>query len=630
MSSPILALQSALLFGIRAGIVLLLLTPFVVSEHTIYPFVVGKALYSRAIIEVVFALWVLLLCFNPNVRPPRSWLLALLALGFAWAVVTAAFGVSLQRSLWSSYERMGGLVDAAHWLALVVVAASVLRTPRGWRILLGLNLCASIGVALLAIASSWQIDPILYGVVWERSYPRIGTVFGNAAYLGAYASINFAVALGFLVRSLLASEEAGAGDSVERIGGGWSLLLGKAAGRWVLRMLLAFVAVLECWALSLSGSLAAVAGVLGAAAFLTASLALTQRPRKRSVVPIVGIIAAGVVAGMLASVPSSTPSEANDHPSAATNPLLQRLRLGEAIRSYRARESAWTAGIAALAEKPWLGWGTENFIVAFGRHATGVPAEGHVHDRAHNELIEKAVAEGLPGAAIHLTLWALALFIVIRAAKAQTARDQALTLAVGAALAGHFCVNQWQFDDTALKLQVALLFAYAVGLEVSIAGKRPRLPPEIARKAVSPAWCAKALMASLAVGGVALAIGGLAGNRAIHAAATAFLHVQPGQPGYIERTIAAFPPLATEPRRHLLNHVAREWAQAHAQDESGAKQLLAKADAQARAAIAAEPANWRVRRAAARMYLAVATTEPSYRFAAAHQAERARALAPNL
>ena len=298
-----------------------------------------------------------------------------------------------------------------------------------------------------------------------------------------------------------------------------------------------------------------------------------------------------------------------------------------AIRSYDARESAWAAGLSAFAERPLLGWGAENFIAAFGRHATGAPTEGHVHDRAHNELIEKAVAEGLPGLAAHLMLWALALCAVVRAAKAQTAKDQAVTLAVGAALAGHFLANQWQFDSTALKMQITLLFAYAVGLEMSVAGKRPRLPGV---RRVCRSRHGKALMAIFGVSGVALAASGLASNRAIHAAATAFLDMQPAQRGYIERTIAAFPPLAAEPQRRLFNHVASEWEGAYAQDETRAKQLLAKADAQARAITAEEPDDWRLHRAAARMYLAVATTDPLYRTAAAHHIERAQVLAPKL
>ena len=58
--------------------------------------------------------------------------------------------------------------------------------------------------------------------------------------------------------------------------------------------------------------------------------------------------------------------------------------------------------------------------------------------------------------------------------------------------------------------------------------------------------------------------------------------------------------------------------------------LLEVADVHARAAIAAEPENWRVRGDIARMYRAVAATEPAYGPVAARHFGRARDLAPNL
>ena len=430
------SLARVLPLGIRVGVVLLLLTPFIVTEHTVYPFVVGKALYSRALVEFVFGLWVVLAVLNPAYRPPRSWLLILLAAGLAWAAVAAALGVSIQRSLWSSYERMAGLVDSVHWFALLVVVASVVRDRRGLRRLLALNLAASVVVALLALASHFRIDPILYGVIWERAYPRIGTVFGNSAYLGIYAMINFTIAAGFLARSLFSARS----DATR-------------AAVWALRGLLALVVALELWALTLSGSLAAVAGLFGAGVFL--AVALAACPGRRKMQLAAGVVAAALVLGFGSGLVLLAQAEPTASVDFAANPLLQRLTVGEGARSYHLRESAWRAGMAAFADRPWLGWGQENFIVAFGRHAAGPPADGEVHDRAHNALLERAVAEGVPGLAIHLAVWAFALYIVIRAARGQARGDRAFTLAVGAALASYFLASQFTFDAAALKLQLA-------------------------------------------------------------------------------------------------------------------------------------------------------------------------------
>lgn len=598
-------LSASLLLAVRVGIALLLLSPFIVTDGTVFPFVVGKALYSRALIEIVFALWAVLASVNPAFRPPRSWLLILLAGGLAWGAVAASFGVSPQRSWWSNYERMGGLVDAVHWLVLVVVAASVLRERRQLRSLLGCNLIVGVGVALLAVAGYLQTDPLLYGVIWERHHPRIGTVFGNSAYLGIYASVNFAIACGLLARSFAPAR---------------AVPTRSIALRWALRLLWTLVAVLQLWAISLSGSLAAVAGLACAVAFVAVAAGLTKKARpirKRSTwaVAAAGLVAAAVV-GVVALQTAREPG---------ANPLMQRLSWAEGARSYSAREPAWRAGIAAVADGPWLGWGRENFIVAFGRHAAEPPAEGHAYDRAHNELIERAVAEGLPGAAGYLALWAFALWVVVGAAKRQAADEpdeRAFALSVGAALTIYFVATQMHFGTAALELQLALLFAYVVRLESAARRGRARAP--------SAASFERLAAAPFALGAAALAVVGLAANHATYAAAQGFLDTPPEEPHYVKRTIDAFVPLAAEPRRRLFDHVASEWEGMRDRDEASAMQLLAVADGQARAAIAAEPENWRLRWAVARMYAAAAATEPAYGSVAARHARRATDLAPNL
>ena len=64
---------------------------------------------------------------NPLYRPRASWLLGLLGIYLLVSLSAGFFGVSFQRSLWSTFERMQGIVDLAHWLVLIVVLSGVIR-----------------------------------------------------------------------------------------------------------------------------------------------------------------------------------------------------------------------------------------------------------------------------------------------------------------------------------------------------------------------------------------------------------------------------------------------------------------------------------------------------------------------
>ena len=108
--------------------------------HAVFPYVVGKALWSRTLIEIAFGLWVILLLRDSSYRLPRSWTLAALGVYIIIALLATVFSVSPTRSLWSTYERMQGWVDLAHWATFVVVLVSTHRTWAHWRTLLNFNL----------------------------------------------------------------------------------------------------------------------------------------------------------------------------------------------------------------------------------------------------------------------------------------------------------------------------------------------------------------------------------------------------------------------------------------------------------------------------------------------------------
>ena len=171
--------ERLLLPPIRAGVALVLLVPLVTAPWTLYPFSVGKALWARVLIAAVFALWAVLALARPRWRPPPSALLWLLGAGLAASVLSAAFGVGPQMSFWSTYTRMQGIVNAAHWAAFALVVASVARTPTDWTRLLNANLAVGLAVSVFAIVRFAAPETPLPFPSREGHWPRIGASAGN-------------------------------------------------------------------------------------------------------------------------------------------------------------------------------------------------------------------------------------------------------------------------------------------------------------------------------------------------------------------------------------------------------------------------------------------------------------------
>ena len=186
-----------LLWVVRAGVLLVLLTPLIVSTGTYFPFVVGKAIYSRSIIEVTFVLWLMLMLYDPQYRLGRSWVIAAFGLWLLVSVLAGLTGVSPVRSMWSTYERMQGLFDLAHWFCFVIVAASVFRTFASWKVLFSVNLAVGTVVAVLGLGQHFD----LINFNWIGGSNRIESTIGNATYVGAYAAVNVLLGAGLIAQS---------------------------------------------------------------------------------------------------------------------------------------------------------------------------------------------------------------------------------------------------------------------------------------------------------------------------------------------------------------------------------------------------------------------------------------------
>ena len=642
--------QRPLVVGTWLCVALLLLTPLVVTLETAYPFTVGKAVYARSLVAFSVVLWVPLALASARFRPPGSWLLVLLGASFVISLIAAAAGINFERSLWSTYDRVHGVVESAHWLALTVVVVSIVRGARQWRALLTLNVAVGVVVALLALGRFHGLDLPYLRDVPEASW-RVSASFGSSSFLGHYALVNGFVACGLAARLLavrpwLRSAAPGRASVRSRRRRNFdhsssspvtpaSAMMSPA---WACVAFL-MAAVLNFWAMALSGTLGAYVAFVPAIGALALAYAVLGQGKIRRRVGVGGLAAATVVGAILAFlffVDNPLKVRAQD------NPLVKRLAFaGLEGRTTQTRLAAWRAGIEGIAERPLLGWGPENFIVPYGKYGAGVAATARAHDRAHNELVEETTAKGLPGAVVYIAIWLGTFVVVVRYVKAQggprappqSCQGPDLIMYVGAALIADLLLKQTLFAHASGMLQYTLLLGFVIALEAEMQreGAGPRVPEPVAgavQRWLATAW-SRTLVIALTVG-----LAGAATYSSIGIYAGAKALAQFAQPratlADLDRAVGAFPPLANSARRLFLDDLANNWIRLRSRQGAEAARLLARADLEAAAADEAEPTNVLVIHSIARLYRIVAATDPEYGEKARRYEGRALALAPNI
>ena len=658
---PLRPIERAALGVIWVGIGLILLTPLVVSGKTaffplvvndqvvffpptIFPFLVGKALLFRCIVEIVFVAWTVLAVLNPKYRPPRSLLLGLLAVALGVAAVSAFQGASMARSLFSTYERMGGVLDQAHWLVLAVVLVSVVRVAQ-WRVLLNANLAVGMVVALWAVGQHYDVGPLIWQ--WSQDgYGRVTATLGNPIHLGVYVLVNSLVAAGFFVESLIAkttprSDEVGGEGTVP------PALAQKGFGTlWPARLFWGMCALLSAWVVTLTAARGPFLGLMAGFAAAAVLFAYLERGRVRLAIGALACLLATAVVAFAVAV-ATFEREPGGERARFSNPLVERT-LAFSKRTVDMRLAAWDAAAEGFLERPLLGFGPENYIVVLGRHGEGVGADMRAHDNAHGRLAEEIATRGLLGIASHLAIWVALLVVGLRTAARMGRRERIPLVFAGGALVGYLAQSLVSPEVVTGMLQLTLLLAFVavvscdtepprrsaamVGKVVAIfAAHLERLRGGIGRRLLGVG----AIVAAAVLAGLGL----WANHAAFSSASFGALAIRSSEPAlgiapnrtraYFAAAIDAYEPMANQFRLFLFQYAGDRWRLLRTRHRTEAASLLALVDAQAPAAERQERENWEVPLWLAKMYIEVSATNPEYRATAIRQIEAARKLAPN-
>lgn len=359
------------------------LIPLVIFSQYQSPFHFGKVIVFRSIVQVMVALYLLLIWRDGSYRPkghPILW--AFVAFTGAFALTTLTSVAQLQ-SFWGTIERMGGLFTFVHYLVFVVIAGAVLRTRRDWHVLLNLIVAAGVVSACYGFLQKTHWSFILGSGGRARPFGTIGNpaLFAGYEILAAF----LALTLSFLQ------------DATYR----WRTWYRSAAGI----MLLAVAST------AVRGSLLAVAVALLAFALLWS---VVNRSRKAKLALLGGISV--VILFFFAALALRNTSLVTG------SPYLTRITaFSPQTFTVQTRFWAWSAGFKGWSESPktvLLGWGPENFNIPFSKYFnpkffTG-PGSETFFDRAHNMFIEVLVTMGLVGFVTYVSLFVAVFWTLVR------------------------------------------------------------------------------------------------------------------------------------------------------------------------------------------------------------------------
>ncbi len=675
---------------VRGVLVLILVSPLVVTANpwpeTVFPFVVGKALWTRSLIEIALGLWIILLIRNPAYRPPRYWLLGLFALYLFLALLTGVLGISPTRSLWSTYERMGGWFALAHWFVFLLILVSVLRTWEHWRALLNFNTGVGILVGLLAISEYFDWGWFRY-LSLEKG--RASSTMGNATFLGGYAAVNMFIAgallVGSFVRRPSPPDEAPPTELRELQRAERRRRRDRESGAFLIRYApvllwrlfwLAAIA-LSLTALWMSDTRGAMIGLAaGLIALGVAGFWWTSSRRWRiaagtvvlAVILLVAMVATAVV--LFQAAGPDARSEEETEPD-----LWQRLSFGLGQRSFQSRINAYLVGINGFLDRPVLGWGQENFTAVYDRHVSAEldVRSYRIFDRAHNKVVEELVGKGVLGALAYLAMWFYLLSVFIRKGRFLAPEQRRFAGLMGGGLVCYFTQNMFLFDTPGTMPQLLTLMAFAVFVD-SLPLRANQDAPDgmmfrmirrplsaVARFAgwenaqgLASAWRRRRLeRSSQSAGARSIGLSGAAGIGVVVllvGCAVFFLNARVVSSSHsaipilrsntswaevlssFESSASSFPPLANELRLHLLSrmtYLCDTLKPGEPEFENNRTAFESIVEEHGVKALAVEPENHRIYLATASVNQCLASGDPDRLKLAREQINRAMELAPN-
>lgn len=349
------------------------LTVIIVYQGSIFPFIVGKYAFFRTMIQIALILFVWgwamgesgahdkqpadknrqhKLLVSPLVITVTLFVLIFLLAGF--------LGYNPSASFWSNFERGEGGLQIISLLIFFILLTLLFREKSSWHRIF----VVSIWAALLMIAYGAAAALHVGSFIGSDFCSRFAGSLGNPAYLGTY-----------MIFAIFYSSYLFVGSSESR-----------AKWKFLVLAILFFVFLL------LSQTRGALLGLGVAVLSALIYLFFVLKPgRARKIV--LACLAVLIILGPLGLI---FRRQINIMPFCLEETGGNRiLNVSFAGETYQTRLLLWAQSFKAFKERPILGWGPENFSIAFEKYFD--TRHTAWFDRAHNIFFDYLIFAGLLG-----------------------------------------------------------------------------------------------------------------------------------------------------------------------------------------------------------------------------------------
>ncbi|MEN9647248.1 MAG: hypothetical protein RLY57_52 [Candidatus Parcubacteria bacterium] len=402
-------------YVLATGWVLLMsILPFLVTSSLFFPYISGKNLFFRAVVEVVLVLWAVSCLQDKALRPKWGWILGIFAGFTVWVGIADAVGIDPLRSFWSNFERMEGYITLLHLLALFIVTASSI-TKDLWYKLIGWSVVIS-GVTFIQ------------GMVehFKDTTFRIDGGFGNPTYFAVYALIHifFAALLAIKYKPY--------------------------------RYVWASCALANLIVIVYTGTRGALLGVIGGVVVAVILYAICEWKNKQVRKFSLGLLGVVVLAIISLGLAKHTQF-------ISSSPVLSRFsELATLdVKSFvenagRSRLAIWGIAWEGAKDSPVFGYGQDNFMQVFSTHYNPhIFDQEQWFDRTHNVFFDWLIAAGFVGLIGYLAIFFATLWSLWK----RSGFELYERIIVTALVAGYFIHTFFVFDSVTSYVFVILVWA---------------------------------------------------------------------------------------------------------------------------------------------------------------------------